>query len=149
MSLMRWEPFRDSDEFFRRAWPGEFRRLMRPAERGAASAAADWAPTADISETEKEFVVHADLPGVAKEDIKVSVEHGTLTLSGERRFEKEDKGTRFHRVESFRGSFSRSFGLPDDVDVEAIRADSRDGVLYVHLPKKSRDKPRSVEIKVG
>jgi HSP20 family protein len=148
MSLMRWEPFRDTDDFFRRGWPAEFRRLMRTPEGEAAAAAAQWAPSADVSETDKEFVVHAELPGVAKEDIKVAVEHGMLTISGERRVEKEDKGRKFHRVETFRGSFSRSFGLPESVDVNAIFADSNDGVLNVHLPKKSLEKPRPVEIKV-
>ena len=148
MSLMRWEPFRDSDEIFRRAWPSEFRRLMRPLEGEVAAAASQWAPSADISETDKEFVVHAELPGVAKDDIKVAVEHGTLTISGERRVEKKDEGRKFHRVESFRGSFSRSFGVPDVVDVAAIYADSKDGVLNVHLPKKSLEKPKPVEIKV-
>jgi HSP20 family protein len=149
VSLMRWEPFRDTDDFFRRTWPAEFRRLLRPSEGDVAGAAAQWTPSADVSETEQEFIVHAELPGVAKEDIKVAVEHGMLTISGERRVDKEEKGRKFHRVESFRGSFSRSFGLPDSVDVGAIHADSKDGVLNVHLPKKSLEKPKPVEIKVG
>ncbi|MCU0758419.1 MAG: Hsp20/alpha crystallin family protein [Steroidobacteraceae bacterium] len=145
---MRWDPFREGEDLFRRGWPSEFRRLARPLEGEVAAAAAQWAPSADVSETDKEFVVHAELPGVAKEDIKVAVEQGMLTISGERRVEKEDKGRKFHRVETFRGSFSRSFGLPDSVDVGAIFADTKDGVLNVHLPKKSLEKPRPVEIKV-
>jgi HSP20 family protein len=149
MSLMRWEPFRDTDEFFRRGWPGQAPRAARSAEGGVEPPAVHWTPGADISESEQEFLVRAELPGVRKEDVRITVEHGTITISGERRMEKEDKTTRYHRIESFHGSFSRSFGLPDTVDVGAIRAESKDGVLLVHLPKKVLEKPRPVEIKVG
>jgi len=149
MSLMRWEPFRETDEFFRRAWPGQAGRLPRSAEGGAEAAAVHWTPSADISESEHEFVVRAELPGVKKEDVRITVEQGTITIAGERRIEKEDSSTRYHRIESFHGTFSRSFGLPDTVDANAIRAEAKDGVLLVHLPKKVMEKPRPVEIKVG
>ncbi len=149
MSLMRWEPFRDTDEFFRRAWPGASGRLSRALQGATDSEAEHWTPSADISESDQEFLVRAELPGVGKDDVRITVEQGTITIAGERRVEKEDKGTRHHRVESFHGTFSRSFALPDSVDVDAIRADSRDGVLQVHLPKKAVEKARPVEIKVG
>jgi HSP20 family protein len=149
MSLMRWERFRDTDEFFRRGWPGQVARAARSAEGGVEPPAVHWTPGADVSESEQEFLVRAELPGVKKEDVRITVEQGTITISGERRIEKEDQGMRFHCIESFHGTFSRSFGLPDTVDVAAIRAESKDGVLLVHLPKRVVEKPRSVEIKVG
>ena len=149
MSLLRWEPFRDTDEFFRRAWPGQAARPLRAAEGAAAAAAVHWSPSADISESEQEFVVRAELPGVRKEDVRITVEQGTITIAGERRLENEGQGTKYHRIESFHGTFSRSFGLPDTVDVGAIRAEAKDGVLRVHLPKKVIEKPRPVEIQVG
>jgi len=149
MSLLRWEPFRESDELFRRVWPGQVGRAPRSAEGSVESAAVHWTPSADISESEQEFLVRAELPGVRKEDVRITVEQGTITIAGERRLEKEDKGTKYHRIESFHGTFSRSFGLPDTVDVTAIRAEAKDGVLLVHLPKKAIEKPRPVEIQVG
>ena len=149
MSLSRWEPFRDTDEYFRRAWPGQAGRPLRAAESAAASGAVHWSPSADISESEQEFLVRAELPGIRKEDVRITVEQGTITIAGERRLEKEEQGTKYHRIESFHGTFSRSFGLPDTVDVGAIRAEAKDGVLRVHLPKKVIEKPRPVEIQVG
>ena len=100
MSLLRWEPFRDTDEYFRRAWPGQAGRPLRAAESAAASGAVHWTPSADISESEQEFLVRAELPGVRKEDVRITVEQGTITIAGERRLEKEDQGTQVpsHRV---------------------------------------------------
>ena len=149
MSLSRWEPFRESDEFVRRAWPGQVGRMLRGVESAAESAAVHWTPSADISESDQEFLVRAELPGVRKEDVKITVEQGTITIAGERRLDREEQGTKYHRIESFHGTFSRSFGLPDTVDVGAIRAEAKDGVLRVHLPKKAVEKPRPVEIQVG
>jgi HSP20 family protein len=149
MSLIRWEPFREMDEIFRRSWPAGFGRLPRTGSQGGEQPM-EWSPGADISENEKEYLIRAELPGVKREDVKVTLDQGVITISGERKLEKEDKGTKFHRIESFHGTFSRSFGLPDNVDQAAIFADSKDGVLFVHLPKtKPAEKPKAVEIKVG
>ena len=107
-----------------------------------------WAPSADISETEQEYLIRAELPAVKKEDVKVTLDQGMITIHGERKEEKETREEKFHRVESFRGAFSRSFSVPENIDEKAIRADSKDGVLTVHLPKARAAAPRAVEVKV-
>ncbi len=126
--IIRWEPFREMEDMFRRFKPW--------AAMGTESPVMEWRPMANVSKLEGEYVIKADLPEVKKEDVKVTVRDGTLTITGERKLEKEAKGEDRLTVESFYGSFERSFGLPDDVDEEGIRAESRDGVLRVHLPRK-------------
>ncbi len=94
------------------------------------------------------ITIRAELPGVKKEDVKITLEGGVIRISGERKDERKDKGTRFHRIESFHGVFSRSFTLPENVDAKAIKAASEDGVLMVHLPKTTVEAAKPVEIKV-
>jgi HSP20 family protein len=113
-----------------------------------AAKAVEWSPAADITETETEYLVKAELPGVKREDVKVTQEDGVLTIEGERKYEKEEKGEKAHRVERFYGTFSRSFSLPDDADAKAIRAETKDGVLNVHIPKVKGEKTKPVQIKV-
>lgn len=108
----------------------------------------EWVPLVDIAEDDKEYLVKAELPELKKEEVKVNVENGVLTLSGERKFEKEEKTTKYHRVERAYGSFKRGFNLPDDVDTAKVSAEFKDGVLKVHLPKSANSKPKSIEIKV-
>jgi HSP20 family protein len=108
-----------------------------------------WAPAVDIQENETEYVVKADLPEVKKEDVKVGVEDGILTVEGERKQEKEEKGTKFHRVERSYGKFVRRFALPTEVETDKAQAEFKDGVLNVHLPKAAKAKARSVEVKVA
>jgi HSP20 family protein len=110
---------------------------------------ADWMPTVDISETDGEYLIKAELPEVKKEDVKVTVENGVLTLQGERRQEKEEKGKRYHRVERSYGSFVRSFSLPESVDEGAVKAEYKDGVLNLHLPKTEKVKPKAIDVKVA
>jgi HSP20 family protein len=98
----------------------------------------EWAPSVDITEDEKEFLVKADLPEVRKEDVKVTVENGVLMITGERKFEKEEKGRKYHRVERSYGNFLRSFTLPDTVDGAKVAAEFKDGVLKVHLPNTEK-----------
>jgi HSP20 family protein len=112
-------------------------------------AVAEWAPLVDISEDEKEYLIKAELPEVKKEDVKVTAEEGTLTIAGERKFEKEQKGKKFHRVERSYGSFVRNFSLPDDSSPANVRAEFKDGVLTVHLAKTEKAKPQQVEVKVA
>ena len=138
MNLTHWDPLRDIEDFFstyQRLWPQrahESRNL--------------WAPMVDITESEQEYLIKAELPEVAREDIHVDLENGVLTLSGERRQESRDE--KQHRVERCYGSFSRSFTLPDNVDAHHIEAEQRDGMLYLHLPKTEPQAPsiKSIEI---
>lgn len=146
MNLTNWEPFRDLEEFVNRMAPALTRWRGEIDGNGQA---VQWSPTADISETDREYIVRAELPGVARKDVKVTVEDGVLTLSGERQYQKEDKSERFHRVERFQGSFARSFSLPDCADASAISAESRDGTLTVHIPKTESAKPKAIDVKVA
>ena len=112
-------------------------------------AVAEWAPLVDISEDDREYVIKAELPEVKREDVKVTAEEGTLTIMGERKLEKEEKGKKYHRVERAYGSFVRNFSLPDDADPAKVSAEFKDGVLTVHLTKTEKAKPQQVEVKVG
>lgn len=110
---------------------------------------ADFSPAVDVQETDKEYVVKADLPDVKKEDVKVGIEDGVLTLEGERKQEKEEKNKKFHRVERTYGQFVRRLTVPTEVDQAQVVADFKDGVLHVRLPKSANAKPRSIEVKVA
>jgi HSP20 family protein len=143
MNVMKWEPFYVMDKVFNRmpAFLGE-----RPGSSMYFDF--DWSPSVDISETDQEYLIRAALPAVKKEDVRVTYEDGMLTLSGERRKEEEQKGEKFHRVESFYGKFSRSFTLPDAIDAKVIRAEAKDGVLTVHVPKMEAKKTKIATITV-
>jgi len=103
---------------------------------------------ADIAETDKAFVIKAEIPEVNKEDVKVIVDNGVLTIRGERKQEKEEKGKKFHRVERSYGSFARSFTLPDNVDETKITASFKDGMLNLQIQKTEKAKPKVIEVKV-
>ncbi len=107
-----------------------------------------WSPAVDIAETEEALVLKADLPDVKLEDIEVRVENETLTLKGERRFEKEEKSKGYHRIERSFGTFMRSFAVPPTVEADKVSADYKNGVLTVTLPKKEAAKPRQVKVQV-
>jgi HSP20 family protein len=127
------------------------RLMARPTVTGEEEAlvSAEWAPIVDIQETDKEYVVKAELPEVKKEDVKVTIKDGVLTLEGERRQEKEEKTKKFHRVERSYGKFMRAFTMPEDTDEKTVRADYKDGVLNVHIGKSEALKPKAVEVKVA
>jgi HSP20 family protein len=124
--------------------PGYYARTM-PDSNGKK---ADWSPSADISETDKEYVIRAELSAVKKEDVHVTYDDGVLTIKGERKQERDEKHLKFHRVESFYGSFERSFSLPENANVDAIRCESKDGVLAVHILKteKSKQQPKQIAV---
>ncbi len=147
MRLVRWEPFTGFDEIFNRMLPASLARWPRVAASGQGEKY-EWAPSADISETEQEYLIRAELPAVKKEDVKVTLDQGMLTIEGERKQEKEDKTEKYHRVESFHGAFSRSFSLPENASADGIRCESRDGVLTVHIPKVKVEAPKARQIKV-
>ncbi len=146
MTLVTWSPFRDFEDLFNR-----YSRLSRRELTGdrEGETAMDWRPVANISETATEYLVKVELPEVNKEDIEVKVHEGVMTIKGERRMEMASEDEKQHRVESFYGSFSRSFSLPQDVDDTKISAESKDGMLTVHLPKTEVVEPKSIDIKVG
>lgn len=131
MALIRWEPLKEIEELFGRSWP-------RPTIRaGQLLGMGEWNPRVDISEDDGQYLVKADIPGVAKEDIKVTIDNNILTIQGERKQDKEEENKHFHRVERFYGSFIRSFTLPDDADAAALKAAAQEGQLTVTIPKKA------------
>jgi len=147
MNLVRWDPFAEVDSLLNRVLSRSGRWARLPSEGGNGNV--EWSPSADISETEKEFVIRAELPAVKKEDVQVLLDEGMITIKGERKQQKEDKNEKFHRVESFYGSFSRSFSLPENVDAPNVKCESKDGVLTVHIPKKEIQNPhKPIEIRV-
>jgi HSP20 family protein len=146
--LTHWNPIRDLQEFNR-----VFNALQRPAtcegQQRQATATPDWVPVVDVLEDEKEYVIKAELPEVVKEDVRVVVDKGRLTISGERKLEKkEENGAKYHRVERSYGSFLRSFNLPENADPEKVDADFKDGVLRVRVAKLEQAQPRQIEVKV-
>jgi HSP20 family protein len=110
---------------------------------------AEWAPAVDVIEDDKEYLITAELPDVKKEDVKVAVENGVLTISGERKFEKEEKNKKYHRVERAYGTFVRAFTVPDDADPAKVNAEFKDGLLKVHIAKSEKAKPKQIEVKVA
>src|SRR5271157_3596005 len=153
-SLTYWGPLRGMDDMQRRMsslldWtPSLFRRgnLVPDDENITVS---EWAPLVDIAEDDKEYLIKAELPEIQKDDVKVTVENGTLTISGERKTEKEEKGRKFHRVERCYGRFERNFSIPDDADGTNVKAEFKDGVLRVHLAKSEKALPKQIEVEVG
>ena len=126
-----------------------FARMPRGRNENEAMTVADWIPLVDIGETTAEYVIKAEIPEVRKEDVKVTLEHGVLTIQGMRRQEAEEKGKKYHRVERSYGSFVRSFSLPDFVDDAKMQAVVKDGILTLHLPKSEEAKPKAIEVKVA
>ena len=151
MAIVRWDPFRELEEMSDRL----NRMITRPGTAQTAAqgkevmTVADWAPSVDISETEAEYAIKAELPEVKKEDVKVTVEDGVLTLQGERKQEKDEKGKKYHRIERSYGRFVRSFTLPDSVDESKVKAEYTDGVLHLHLPKSEKAKPKQIDVKIA
>jgi HSP20 family protein len=146
MSLVRWDPFTDVDSLFNRFLPATLARWPRFASDESRKVA--WAPSADISETDKEFLIRAELPAVKKEDVQVTFEDGMISIKGERKQQKEEKGEKYHRTESFYGSFERMFSLPENVNADMIRCESKDGILTVHIPKTEVPEKKAKQITV-
>lgn len=142
MNLIRYNPMRDFSQLiedFNRPFWGE--EGLLPMTR------ADWMPSVDINESKDEFLIKVEIPEVKKEDLKINVDKGMLTISGERRQEKEDR--KQHRTERFYGSFCRSFSLPENIADDAISAEQKDGMLYLHLKKAEKSKNMAREIKIS
>lgn len=147
--LSGWDPFREMDEMQRRLSRFLNEGTARRGNGNEALTVAEWAPLVDILEDDKGYLIKAELPEVRKGDVKVRVENGVLSVSGERHFEKDEKGKRYHRVERAYGSFNRSFTLPDDVDSNEVQAEFKDGVLNVRVGKDKSARPKSIDVKVA
>ena len=149
--LITWNPIREMEEAQNRFNPfflAGFPNRMGSGEIHSLTVA-DWSPEVDISQDEHEYLLKADLPEMKKEDVRVTVEDGVLSISGERKSEKEDQKRKFHRVERSVGNFRRSFTLPEDADSTKVTAEFRDGVLKVHLPTTTRARSKALEVKVA
>jgi HSP20 family protein len=147
-SITRWAPETDVfrgrlDRMFNQMLQ-DFWGLQTPAEGVAARV---WSPMVDVKETEDALDFHVELPGMKKEDVEITLENNVLSISGERKFEKEAKGETYHRLERSYGSFSRSFTLPASVRTDKVDANFADGVLQIHLPKVEESKPRKISIR--
>ena len=146
-ALTRWDPFKEMDELQRRLGSIFGLTAQRTGAGKEDMTVAQWLPLVDITEDDKEYLIKAELPEVKKDEVKVTVENGVLTLSGERKFEKEDKNKRYHRIERAYGSFTRSFTLPDDADAAKVTAEFKDGLLTVRVAKSEHAQPKAVEVK--
>ena len=149
-TMTRWDPMRELDELqsqlstlFGRA------PLRENGDKDEAMTVAEWAPLVDIVEDENEYLIKAELPEVRKEDLKVTVQDNVLTLTGDRSFEKEEKGKKYHRIERAYGSFARSFSLPEEADAQKVSAEFKEGVLHIRLPKSEKAKPKSIQVKIN
>lgn len=142
MSIVRWNPFREMEDLFDRGAlvsGGMGQKLLNEG---------DWSPKVDIIETDKNFSLKMEIPDVSKKDVKIAVEQGILTISGERKMEAEEEGKTFHRVERYHGSFRRSFYLPDNTDQTHVDASFKDGMLNVTIPKIANPKQKSIEVQI-
>jgi HSP20 family protein len=149
--VITWNPLREMDEAqnrLNRFFLGGFPNRMGSGEIHSL-AVADWSPEVDISEDDHGYLLKADLPEMKKDDVKVTVEDGILSVSGERKGEKEDPKRKFHRIERCYGTFRRSFVLPEDADSTKVTAEFRDGVLKVQLPTTTTPKSKAIQVKVA
>jgi HSP20 family protein len=146
MRFIHWEPFRDIDGIFDRYLADTLRRAPREGTQAAPAYA--WAPLADVTESAGEYLIKAELPEVRKEDVAITVQEGVLTLTGERKQEKGTDSEKVHRVERCYGTFSRRFALPEDADEQSIRAESRDGIILIHIPKQKVVQPQPRQITI-
>lgn len=146
MALMttRWEPFREIARL-----QDEMSRLLENRYSYNGTESVGWAPSVDIYEDEDGVTLRAELAGVDPAGVDVRFENGVLTLRGERKLDKEDKRENYHRVELAYGTFTRSFALPGTVDAEKIRAESKNGILSIFVPKRAEAKPRAIQVKVS
>jgi len=148
--ITRWNPLKELEQMQNRlaaVWPFD---PFAIGGKGESVTIAEWSPRVDVVEDDKEFLIKAELPEMKKDDVKVSVEDGVLMVSGERKFEKEDKTKKYHRIEREYGSFVRNFTLPAGTSGEKVTAEFKDGLLKVHLPKDAKALAgKAIEIKAG
>ena len=139
-TLSIWNPIHEMDELFH--------NRLASVLGGEGLQSAAWSPVVDIEESAEAYTIRAELPGLSKEKVKVTVENGVLTLSGERDLERRVETKTFHRVERSHGTFTRSFTLPDDVDSESVAANFKAGLLEIQIAKREEALPKSIEVRV-
>ena len=148
MDLVRWEPFEGLSRIQNRI-NDLFDDTFGRARSSSMAAPGVWFPPVDILESRDSYLIRAELPGMKREDFNLEVHDGSLTLSGERKFDEVANGVEYHRVERASGKFSRSFYLPQTVKTDAIKATYRDGILEIHVPKADDAKPKQIAISVN
>ena len=155
MSLTRytnaWNPWKEMEELQSRlstAFGSALGKLPLRSDTEEKLTVSSWSPLVDIAEDEKEYLIKAEIPEVQKNDLSVKVQDGVLTISGERKFEKEEKDKRYHRVERVYGNFTRSFTLPENADEAKVNAEFKDGVLLIHVGKTEKAKPKQIDVKI-
>ncbi len=144
--ITRWDPFRDINQL-----QGSLNRLFQDYNRGSdeLTTSGSFVPAVDVYDDEHNLVLKMEVPGVDQKDIDIRLENNTLTVRGERNFEKEEKEENFHRIERRYGTFSRSFTLPNSVDTEKVNANYENGVLKISLAKRAEAKPKQIKVNVG
>ena len=150
MTIVRWEPFRgllSLQERMNRLFEESARGLNRGQEEDWTMGA--WVPAVDIYEKGTDVVLKAELPGVDPKDVDIRIENNVLTLKGERKFEDETQRDSYHRVERSYGAFTRAFTLPSSVDTANVKADYKDGVLRITLPKREEAKPKQIQVQIA
>ena len=148
MAIVRWEPYRDLVSA-QRDFDRLFREAFSPMHGETEVSTRSWAPPVDIYETEDAIVLKAELPGIDPKDVEVRVEDNNLYLKGERKYEKEVNEQNYHRVERSYGTFARSFSLPNSISADKVKAEFRDGMLTLTMPKREEAKPKTIKIDVS
>ncbi|WP_286714187.1 Hsp20/alpha crystallin family protein [Marinobacter sp. tcs-11] len=148
-NITRWNPISEFEDMMNR-YNRMFGLAGTNGEREGKDlfSRSDWAPAVDIKETPEAFMVEAELPGMSKDDVKVTVHDGVLTIQGERKSEEETKDKKLHRIERFYGSFMRRFTLPDNVDENSVKANFKDGLLTLSIQKAEPKEPKAIEVEV-
>ena len=149
MNLIKWDPSVELEDITARLNRIFGRTPSRTDPTSDMLTVADWMPSVDISETDTECTITGELPGVSKSDVSITVQNGMLTIQGERRHEAEQKGKKYHRVECCYGSFMRSFRVPDDADEGKVKAEFKDGMLNISMPKSERTKAKTINVSVS
>ncbi len=143
MDITRWDPWKDLRDEIDRVFDSFFGRYPVSSEHEGY-----YVPAIDVEETENEYIVKAELPGLKKDDIKISLREDSITISGERKKEKEEKGKTYHRVEMAYGKFVRTIQLPEEIQPDKAKAEYKNGILTVTLPKSEKAKPKEIEIEI-
>lgn len=146
-NLTRWNPINELEDLM-----GRYNRILGTSRTAGDSkdlfSRSDWAPAVDIKETDQAFTIEAELPGMDKKDVKVTVQDGVLSIEGERKHEEESQDKKLHRIERYYGSFMRRFTLPDNVDENSVKASFKDGLLTLTLQKAEPKEPKAIQVDV-